>query len=382
MSSDLELFSWDRIEGGYEWIDSKAPAAYEQDRSLLGEERRFLVERRTGNPSYWRFNPIASDPTLYRAFARLDSTEDAYLQFANKQGLLGIGGLLVREQGTYASVSQTMGEPFYRWRLAQYRMRVVTDILDAIQANDTEQLRQWFRVTRQSVVFEREDAGKGRRMSVVTSPELNIREYLWKWASGVPENERLIRFARGHAQNEINEAMAGDKDEGESATLARIIYDGDREAMSLRVVPRNLLAALWLQCARVLTLNPAFHACEYCGKWFELSPAARRRQSKYCSARCKVAAYRARKDNNVIFAWMSPYYDAVRRRQDWAVLSIDERATALKAEIESNTDGRKTGLLAQMDEVGRWPLALAELEKSWEASHADCLTQKQVKRLK
>jgi hypothetical protein len=65
--------------------------------------------------------------------------------------------------------------------------------------------------------------------------------------------------------------------------------------MTLRIVPETLIGAMWFQCARALTLNPSFRACRNCGKWFELSPDTRRKQSIYCSDRCKVAAYRAKK---------------------------------------------------------------------------------------
>jgi hypothetical protein len=65
-------------------------------------------------------------------------------------------------------------------------------------------------------------------------------------------------------------------------------------------VPQTLLAAIWFQCARVLTDRPKFKQCEHCGKWFELSPDAHRRQSKYCDERCKVAAYRVRKKRDEI----------------------------------------------------------------------------------
>ncbi|HWF84026.1 MAG TPA: hypothetical protein VG222_04240, partial [Vicinamibacterales bacterium] len=57
----------------------------------------------------------------------------------------------------------------------------------------------------------------------------------------------------------------------------------------------TLLGAMWLQCARVLSDNPTFKACEHCGKRFELAADKRRRNSLYCSDRCKVAAHRARR---------------------------------------------------------------------------------------
>jgi hypothetical protein len=106
--------------------------------------------------------------------------------------------------------------------------------------------------------------------------------------------ELLLRIAKGWAQKHINDELGGDKHPGTNSR-ARIVFDQDRESMTLRIVPETLLAALWFQCARVLTLNPTFRACMDCGKWFELLPDKRRKQAIYCTDRCKVAAYRHRK---------------------------------------------------------------------------------------
>ena len=108
-----------------------------------------------------------------------------------------------------------------------------------------------------------------------------------------PKRDALIRVARGWAQEEINSAMSG-SDKG-TLTNARVLFETDSSRMSLHIVPRTLIGAMWLQCARVLTLHPTFKSCEHCSRWFELSAEGRRRHSKYCSSRCKVAAYRVRK---------------------------------------------------------------------------------------
>ncbi len=111
------------------------------------------------------------------------------------------------------------------------------------------------------------------------------------------DDEAVVRVAQGWAQEKINKAM-GD-DEKATITSARIIFENDSgrdsDRMGLHITPRSLIGAMWLQCARILTLNPRFKSCEHCGKWFEISAEGRRGQSKYCSSRCKVAAYRSRK---------------------------------------------------------------------------------------
>ena|ERR1700683_2469930 len=361
MKSSIEVFNWYRCLAGHEWIDSRSVAFYGSGDEVLAQETRFLVERREGNPLYRQFHPIVDSPTLYREFAHLDDTEEAYLAFANRYGWLGIQSMLVREQGTYASFRQTSGEPFHQWRIARIKMRRVTDVLDAIQARDSAAIQRWFTFLPGRVLYHRKDDGLGEQMSVVSAPENDIRKHIWDWASAAPDGERPFRFAAGYAQQEINDAMSN-SDGDAAATFARVVLDGDRDVMSLRMVPGNLLAAMWLQCARVLTLNPTFKDCEYCGKWFELSPDARRKQSKYCSGRCKVAAYRKRNSN--IYVWMIPYYRQARMIPDWESMTLSQQADALKSTIEAETEGVHANTLASIDRANRWPRALEELGQS------------------
>jgi hypothetical protein len=109
----------------------------------------------------------------------------------------------------------------------------------------------------------------------------------------------LRRFATGWAQEKVNRAMEGERGTDETLTVVRLLFNTDEKRMALHLAPRTLLAAMWFQCARVLALNPTFKQCEHCGEWFERSADGKRRQAKYCSDRCRVARYRARKEAEV-----------------------------------------------------------------------------------
>jgi hypothetical protein len=109
------------------------------------------------------------------------------------------------------------------------------------------------------------------------------------------QDQQLVRAASIFGQEQINKALSGGGANRQSLTSLRIIVNTDQDTLRLYVAPDTLLAALWLQCARVMTENIIFRACGHCGKWFEVSPDAKRKQSKYCQDRCKVAAHRARK---------------------------------------------------------------------------------------
>lgn len=290
-SSGLELFYWHRSEGGYEWQDAKALPELQGLSDEDREETRFLIRKPMETPLHWRYNPLVKYPTLYREFAALEPTEAAYAAFANAYGDLGVG-LLIERSGPMVEY-----DPFHRWRTAHRMMRPVVDVLTAIQDRSTVALRQWFTVVNNGARYERREADGSGSVGWVTIADQH-REFIWKWAMEADSDDAaLTRIAQGWAQDQINSAM-GNSDSG-TLTSARVIFEIDRKRMALHISPDSLLAALWLQCARILTLNPTFKSCEHCRTWFELSPETRRKQSKYCSSRCKVAAYRARKADGV-----------------------------------------------------------------------------------
>ena len=68
-----------------------------------------------------------------------------------------------------------------------------------------------------------------------------------------------------------------------------------RGGRSIRVVPRDLWGALWLQFADAVASGARYERCRECTTWFELSPQAARADRLYCSEGCKQKAYRERK---------------------------------------------------------------------------------------
>jgi hypothetical protein len=61
-------------------------------------------------------------------------------------------------------------------------------------------------------------------------------------------------------------------------------------------VPKNLLAAMWLQFAQAVTGEYQLRECKGCGEYFQIGPGARRGQTKTCSSRCRQRASRAIRD--------------------------------------------------------------------------------------
>ena len=302
MMTALEQFGWGRPSEGYVWEDTtvaKMPGAKLEPRDAA--ETRFLrwIE---SSSSAVLVTPLQENAALFREFAYLQPTENAFLEFANQHGWLGVSRFLrgePSEDGKTISISlgdpRAQGEPLWRWKEARREMWRVATVVEAILNRDISTLRQWFQISEHAVRYLREEPDNlpgYPSMEWICSGEPPLRSWLWQWGNqGRDDDERLIRFASGWAQKQINDAMGGS--EKETATSVRILMNDEKDGMTLHIVPDTLLAAMWLQCARALTENPTFKACEHCGKWFELAPGARRKNSKYCSVRCKVAAHRA-----------------------------------------------------------------------------------------
>lgn len=291
MSIGLEYFRWHCFEGGYEWRTGASMADKQRTRRPKYRDTRFLVERAVGERTRV-YHPLVHHPTLFKEFAALERTEAAFAAFAGAYGPLGVGHLLDEPVQT----GQT-GEPLSRWWEERARLRAVVYVLDAIQALDATTLERCVELRDTSAKFRLEMSAD---VGMLTAGELAsadaVRPWLWKFALDAgTRTERLARLASGWVQEAINESIDASRNDGEAVVPIRILFNHEEEGFTQHVAPRTLLAALWFQCARVLTEHPEFKKCEHCGKWFELSPDARRRNSKYCSDRCKVAAYRIRK---------------------------------------------------------------------------------------
>jgi hypothetical protein len=359
----LELFCWNRPVDGFIW-DNCTPLPSKAD-TEKPREGRYLVERSPENNMCEYYHPLRLHPTLYQTFATLQPTEEDFLRFANEYGSLGSGRVLVRQKSPFRPV-----EAFDYWRQAHWKLRRVIEEIVAIRDRDAATLRQWFGLDDERAWYERQHEGSPvPDLGLIAMRKQAVKAWLLDWAIAADsEDESILRIARGWAQTVVNDAMSGSGRNPDAMTSAHVVLNKDTQQMSLHIVPTNLLAAMWLQCAWVLTSEGTFKTCENCGKRFEVAPGKRRRQSLYCSTACKVAAYRARKGHSNIFAWMSPYYAQVRTCPDWDSMSTDERAAALKEIVITETDGRKARTMASMDHAERWPRALAELEESWEAS--------------
>jgi len=72
-------------------------------------------------------------------------------------------------------------------------------------------------------------------------------------------------------------------------------YDAKTKRPVLRLQPRSLLGAMWLQLAQAINEHDTFRACP-CGKWFRVNTAldARKARKRFCGDLCKLHDHRRR----------------------------------------------------------------------------------------
>jgi hypothetical protein len=71
-------------------------------------------------------------------------------------------------------------------------------------------------------------------------------------------------------------------------------WNDDASELFLRLMPKNLLGAMWLQFAEAIDQRKKIARCEICGSWFDQF----RKDKRHCSDKCRVRASRQRKERN------------------------------------------------------------------------------------
>jgi len=213
-----------------------------QDAEELDLRERLIVEvpDLEGRTRYERQRKVPPG-TAYLDFASVDvDDEPSVLGFAARHGLLG-RDVRFRIPGTRRPAS---GEALSTWR---DEIRALSEVLRVYRLAD---------VSDGVVPLWQSDAGW---RSVQKSVNLRIGEHV--------------------------------------GPAARLLWDRPSERLVLRLVPRTLLGAMWLQVARAIDAGTQYVGCAACHRFVALHPdrlLGRRSDARYCSSACKQRAWRAR----------------------------------------------------------------------------------------
>jgi len=222
---------------------------------------------------YWLYSNFSA---LFREFANTTPTQDGILAFANQYGLLGMPRGVFAPAGPPKILVRIKGELLNDWVQQIQSMRKATALWDMIRSQRKADLAE-------IICWQKSSAEKASGWYYET-----------QLIPGVPDpctSDDVMTPALCLLRNWINDFLV-------RTVSPRMQFESPRRELSLRLLPDNLLAALWLQFAWAVSGNRDYHVCKKCGRWFEVSNLQsdhRTVRRLFCSDRCKSADYRDNK---------------------------------------------------------------------------------------
>jgi hypothetical protein len=293
-------FEWTVPARGFEWVQAYLASNNSAEEDSFVELQWLLVPKDTGGRKLAPYRPLSDFQFLglFRVFSEVKLSREAILAFADEYGALGITrpGYI-----NYEWPPDREGETLNDWVWQIEKMRQAIKVWDLLQAGDHKGLSRFIRW--------------GHRVSPGGIP--NSGPYWWFYRShpdtivpnveppGVPawpgertdemlaipnlcEVSDLVTPAGLFLSKWVTQSLQG-------AVSPEIKYDKEHRRLNLQIVPKTLLAALWLQFAKAIDTDKTYRRCKACPRWFEVSAGKSRTDRLFCSDPCKSRDYRAKK---------------------------------------------------------------------------------------
>jgi hypothetical protein len=253
-------FSWKVARNGYRWIDSKG--------------KRFLCAVDALQPDWHNlfdryertYLPIGERTGLFREFGELKPTEPDILAFANRFGLLEAVDDV--ELPSKSGPVPVHGDSLQLWQDEIGVFKFAIALWDLLTAGKRQALADFqAKANSQELLLA---AGRSSHLHDADPAMLAL--------------SAIQRIADSRLQEHV---------------ATRLLFQGNPPRPGISLMPRNLLGALWLQFSAAVGALKAFNRCRQCGAPFELSrdpQTGKRRDARFCSARCRVGHYRGRKE--------------------------------------------------------------------------------------
>jgi hypothetical protein len=245
MKFETKEFTWLRPRRAGAFTVETLPS---EDPNRSGKPEVFLVQRTT---DFERYRPLAQETALFLNFATTDQTPEAVLQFAQRYGCL--------EKEARSLSAPGHRESLARWYDAMTRMSGLYAVWELARKADEEALNAWLK-------------------------EISWRPFAQLLEGVKNPRSRAYRFLA----DQISFSIRG-------LTEPRIVWDESMPRLLPKIVPVNLLGAIYLQFAYAVGEDKQYQQCGHCKKWFELAPGLNRADRLFCSDSCRVMAYRARR---------------------------------------------------------------------------------------
>ena len=266
---------------------------------LITVFQRELVSRHSGF--------AADGAAMFLAFADAEPTTEGVANFREEYRIADGIDVIDTTAGTTVMMPCVHDQvDVQNWKDEILAMRRCIAIWNMIRSDDTIQLNRVFRwesdPTRGLSVIYDGHAEPGSKKSARPS-KLRTRDVIASEADS-PLLMRQLRAgdtigpAKMYLEWLINDRLETGVQPRMFATITQssINRPTTAKSLSLNLVPKHFIAAVWLQLAEAIDGDKRYERCRLCESWFEVSRGRTHKDRKYCSDLCKVNYHRKKKE--------------------------------------------------------------------------------------
>lgn len=283
MLVEMSDFRWHVFSGGYESVDCK---------SKKGKDLRIVVPRTLEEGSLLERHPLEIAPALYRDFAALELTEVAIISFADQWGpLKNAHEFDPQDDGDdETELTAWVSDPVEDWFGEIRKMKALVGLWDVLKEGKEKQLADVIEL-KQSGDESLWDVEIGFKQAPELKWDFEFSERNWPGFSELMGTGGKRTLARRCLIELVNESLWG--------SCSPWLGVGEKpQEVRLFFTPHNLNAALWLMFAQEILGERNLKQCEHCKGYFEVTREENERRQrsdkKYCSPKCRVAAFKSR----------------------------------------------------------------------------------------
>src|SRR5579871_675397 len=275
-------FTWSAPvnQDAFEWAEAIGPLPEEKPQKVLTS---WHDRQKT-------YEPLIEETGMFLNFAdlRLEGyekikVETKILDFANHFGQLGVACdsfRLVRPGGGSSADRPGPFEALFHWLFAIDIMSSLTHLWMCVQSQRVRSLKNRITWQKKDVLLLGHPALEGYQE---LSDDGAIRKL------GI-EEEDYIGAATYFLHKKLNDILS-------DLGPPRLWWDQESRNSLMTFSIKNLWTAMCFQFARAVAENRHYQSCQFCQKWFELSPSVNRADRIYCSDACRQRFHRLQRSS-------------------------------------------------------------------------------------
>jgi len=281
--AELVDFEWERMLEP-RWVE--VPGTYietlDADVGTWNAEGTTRVLLSSAAPSA-RYSPLKSEPSLFRKFAALPDTEDAFARFGEKYGCVPSIGKFLWGGELDGWEPPHSGDTLAAWSDERQMFARAVRLWDALRAGRPQD------VIGTDVKAIPSQFARGDYEVHVLYPHSAEDSSFWLMASTAPRSSSPARIVQSALADMITVRSAARIVLAPSQTL-----DGSA-GLRLTYAVDDLREALWLQLALAIDGNRRYETCPVCGEQWDATGARSDRET--CSDRCRKRRNREAKES-------------------------------------------------------------------------------------